>query len=105
MPDSAKKHTGSGLGFEPTSHFLHLIAKYSSQLLFGGCVFCSNPATSHYALFYQGEQNSKLDISTDFTEKVAAISLWLEADTNRTTETTELDLSDRTIIQDSDRRI
>lgn len=89
------------MGWVSNPLVISLIAKYSSQLPFGACVFCSNPATSHYALFYQGEQNSKLDISMDFTEKVAAISLWLEADINRTTETTELDLSDR-ILQDSE---
>lgn len=54
----AKKYMGSVLGFKPTSHFLSLIANCSSWLQFGACVFCSNPATSYYAIFYQGEQNS-----------------------------------------------
>lgn len=76
MPPCAKKDMGSVLGFKPTSHshFLYLIANCPSQLQFGACVLGSNPATSYYAIFYQGEQNSKLCISMDFRVKVNVIS-------------------------------
>lgn len=73
-PPYANKYTGSVLSFKPTSHFLYLIANCSSLAAFGACVLCSHPATSYYAIFYQGEQNSKLHISMDFRVKVDVIS-------------------------------
>lgn len=73
-PPYANKYMGSVLSFKPTSHFLYLIANCSSPAAFGACVLCSHPATSYYAIFYQGEQNSKLHISMDFRVKVDVIS-------------------------------